>query len=79
MATVTVQVVLEEELLREADRAAKEAAVNRSELMRRALREHLRRLEIQAKEALDRAGYERQPSTVEEFAEWDEVAAWPDE
>ena len=39
----TIQVVLEEKLLRDADRAARRVRVNRSALIREALREHLKR------------------------------------
>jgi metal-responsive CopG/Arc/MetJ family transcriptional regulator len=44
----TVQVVLDKELLRATDQAARRTKRNRSALVRDALREHLRRLEIQA-------------------------------
>ena len=40
----TIQVVLEEDLLRAADRAARRVRVNRSALIREALREHLKRI-----------------------------------
>jgi metal-responsive CopG/Arc/MetJ family transcriptional regulator len=79
MKTVTVQVVLEEDLLLATDRAARAAALNRSELVRAALREHLRRLETLAKEARDRAGYERRPDRADDAGRWERVAAWPDE
>ncbi len=73
----TIQVVLEERLLREADRAARRCRLNRSALIRKALREHLKRLRTQDRERADREGYERQPDT--EFAVWDKVAAWPED
>jgi metal-responsive CopG/Arc/MetJ family transcriptional regulator len=79
MSAVTVQVVLDEELLREADRAARAAQVNRSELVRAALREHLRRLEVLEQEARDRSGYERRPDRAAEVARWERAAAWPDD
>jgi metal-responsive CopG/Arc/MetJ family transcriptional regulator len=73
----TIQIVLDESLLRLADRAARRAKVNRSALFREALREHLKRLETLEKERRDRLGYERAPVT--EFAVWDKGAAWPEE
>ena len=79
MSAVTVQVVLEEELLREADRAARAARVNRSELVRAALREHLRRLKVLEQEARDRSGYERRPDRAGDVARWERAAAWPDD
>ena len=42
----TVQVVLEPELLREVDLAAKKHHINRSALIRDALRNHLKRIRI---------------------------------
>jgi metal-responsive CopG/Arc/MetJ family transcriptional regulator len=73
----TIQVVLEEGLLRAADRAARRLKLNRSAFIREALREHLKRLRSREKEQLDRKGYERYPD--DEFAVWDAVAAWPED
>ena len=52
-----VQIVLDKKLLRAADQAAGRTKQNRSALVRDALREHLRRLEIRDREDRDRAGY----------------------
>lgn len=73
----TIQVVLDEDLLRAADQAAEQVGVNRSALIRDALREHLRRLRVRRLEERDRAGYERYPDSPEDLAVWEEVAAWP--
>jgi metal-responsive CopG/Arc/MetJ family transcriptional regulator len=73
----TIQVVLGEELLRAADRAARRTKVNRSALIREALRQHLKRLEVREKERRDREGYERYPD--HEFGGWEKVAAWPED
>ncbi len=75
----TVQIVLGKELLKAADRAARRRRVNRSALVREALREHLKRLSAREREQQDRAGYEARPIKPGEFDVWDEVAAWPDE
>jgi len=74
----TIQVVLDPELLRAADGAARRARVNRSALIRRALREHLKRLETQELEARDRQGYRQHPDNPTEVAGWEGVAAWPE-
>lgn len=74
----TIQVVLDSGLLRAADRAARRARVNRSALVRRALREHLRRLETQELEARDRRGYEQHPESPSGARGWERVAAWPE-
>ncbi len=74
-----VQIVLDKRLLQAADQAAKRTRKNRSALVRDALREHLQRLEIQAKEDRDRQGYSRNPQTHEESLAWEAEAAWPQE
>ncbi len=72
-----VQIVLDERLLQAADRAARRTRTNRSALVRDALREYLRRLDVQAKEERDRQGYSRKPHTREETLAWEADAAWP--
>jgi Arc/MetJ-type ribon-helix-helix transcriptional regulator len=75
----TVQIVLGKELLKAADRVARRRHVNRSALVREALREHLRKLAAREREERDRAGYEGRPLEPGEFDVWDKVASWPDE
>jgi hypothetical protein len=72
-----IQIVIEEKLLRSADRAARHLKVNRSSLIRDALREHLRRLRFGDLERQEREAYEKTPDDPAEFATWDKVAAWP--
>ncbi|MGA7218281.1 MAG: ribbon-helix-helix protein, CopG family [Candidatus Sulfotelmatobacter sp.] len=74
-----VQIVLDKKLLRAADQAAKRTKRNRSALVRDALREHLRRLEVRASEERDRQGYLRQPLADAESGDWEAEAAWPQE
>jgi len=75
----TVQVVLDKTLLRATDRAARLKKQNRSALVRDALREHLRRLEVAAQEERDRQGYSKQPHPQDELLAWEGEAAWPAE
>jgi metal-responsive CopG/Arc/MetJ family transcriptional regulator len=75
----TIQVVLEESLLQAADRAVRRLKVNRSALIRDALRDHLRRLSLLEKERRDREGYAHHPIANDEFGVWDKVTAWPDD
>ena len=75
----TVQIVLGKELLRAADRAARRCKINRSALVREALRAHLKRLAAGERERRDRDGYEVRPVRRSELSVWDKVAAWPDE
>jgi len=74
-----VQIVLDKKLLHAADRAAKRTRRNRSALVRDALREHLRRLELRAGEERDRRGYSQHPQADAEAGGWDGEAPWPEE
>jgi len=74
----TVQVVLDSELLRAANGAAKRARVNRSALIRQAIREHLKSLRMHEDEARDRRGYREHPETLGAGAAWERVASWPE-
>lgn len=74
----TIQVVLDKELLRLADKAAHRSKMNRSALIRVALRDYLRGLRNQEKEKRDREGYERFPENQDEAAVWEQIAAWPE-
>ena len=73
-----VQVVLDKKLLQAADQAAKRTGRNRSALVRDALREHLRRLELLAREECDRQGYSRQSQADAEARGWESEATWPE-
>ena len=71
-----IQVVLDSALLRAASRAARRSGVNRSALIRDALREHLRRMSIREKEEKDRRGY---AAAGEDIGNWEAEAVWPTE
>lgn len=75
----TVQIVMDKELLRAADQAARRTKQNRSMLVRDALRAYLRRLDTLAREAQDREGYKRKPQSPVEAHMWEREAVWPDE
>jgi metal-responsive CopG/Arc/MetJ family transcriptional regulator len=75
----TIQIVLDEDLLRAADRAAKRLDVNRSALIREALRRYLKTLHHELLERRDRAGYERHPDTAPDLDVWEGAAAWPED
>jgi metal-responsive CopG/Arc/MetJ family transcriptional regulator len=78
-----VQIVLDKKLLHAADQAAKRTKRNRSALVRDALREHLRRLELRASEERDRQGYsQHSQNDAQADAEargWESEATWPEE
>jgi metal-responsive CopG/Arc/MetJ family transcriptional regulator len=75
----TVQIVLDEKLLHATDQAARRTKQNRSALVREALREYLRRLEVLATEERDRTGYTKLPQQRDESRSWEAEAAWPAE
>jgi metal-responsive CopG/Arc/MetJ family transcriptional regulator len=75
----TIQIVLEPDLLRAADRAVRKLKTNRSALFREALRAHLKRLDTRDKERRDREGYLRYPDSMDDPAVWDQVADWPND
>jgi metal-responsive CopG/Arc/MetJ family transcriptional regulator len=74
-----VQIVLDKKLLDAADQAAKRTRRNRTALLREALREHLRRLELRANEERDRQGYSRHSQEDAEATAWESEASWPEE
>lgn len=73
----TIQVVLDEGLLQEADREAKRSKINRSALIREALREYLKLLHVRELELREEEGYRRQPDSAVEVRNWEQAAAWP--
>jgi len=76
----TIQVALEKELLQAADRAARKAKQNRSALIREALREYLRRLQVRAEEQREIEAYRKHPQAPEELDDielWAKGATWP--
>ena len=74
----TIQVVLDAELLRATDIAAKRARVNRSALVRQALREHLKRVRSREAEVRDQRGYLEDPQAAREARSWKGEARWPE-
>ncbi len=74
----TIQIVLDKELLHATDQVARRLKANRSALVRDALRQHLRRLEIRANEDRDRAGYIKRPQDQSDARLWETVAEWPE-
>ena len=75
----TIQVVLDSKLLRATDVAARRAKLNRSALIREALRAHLRNLAIRERELLDRKGYKAGPRDTSALSRWESEAIWPEE
>ena len=75
----TIQVVLDSKLLRATEVAARRTKLNRSALIREALRAHLKNLEIRERELRDRKGYEAGRREPVDLSDWEAEAIWPEE
>jgi len=75
----TVQMTLDDELVKEVDRVVKRIHTSRSAFTRNALREALARYSIEQLEHKHRKGYERYPVAVDEFSVWEREQAWGEE
>ena len=74
----TIQVVLDSKLLRATHLAARRTKLNRSALIREALRAYLKNLAIGERELRGRKGYEAGPRDSEEVSSWEAEAIWPE-
>jgi len=75
----TIQMTLDDDLVKAVDRVSKELHTTRSAFTRKALRDALARHKLELLERRHRQGYERHPVTVEEFSAWETEQAWGDE
>lgn len=75
----TVQMTLDEDLVKEVDRVSKLLGTTRSAFARKALREALERHSTAQLERKHRRGYEAIPVAADEFSGWETEQAWGDE
>ena len=75
----TVQMTLDEDLVKAVDRVSKQLRTSRSAFTRKALREAIAKYDIEQLEIRHRQGYERQPAAHNEFSVWETEQAWGDE
>lgn len=75
----TIQVVMDERTLRQADRAARRAGINRSRLIREAVRAHLAGLRERELDERHRRAYEEHPVQPGEFDIFEKEQVWPDD
>lgn len=78
VAMKTVQMTLDEDLVKAVDSAAKRLRTTRSAFTRNALRDALRKLTVCAMERRHRAGYEKRPARKGEFDLWEPEQDWGD-
>ena len=74
----TIQMTLDEELVREVDKAARKVGMTRSAFTRRALHSALKHLKLQQLEEQHRQGYARKPVKPGEFDVWEGEQSWSD-
>jgi metal-responsive CopG/Arc/MetJ family transcriptional regulator len=75
----TVQMTLDEDLVRAIDQVAKQLHTSRSAFARMALREALERHNLRLLENKHRQGYEKKPVSPDEFSVWESEQSWGDE
>lgn len=75
----TVQMTLDDELVKTVDRLASRLQTTRSAFTRDALREAVATYTVKRLEQKHRAGYAKQPAAENEFGGWDAEQAWGDE
>ncbi len=74
----TVQMTLDEELVKAVDRAVKRLRTTRSAFARQALRKALENLSVAELEQKHRRGYEHHPAGKKEFTVWENEQNWGD-
>ena len=74
----TVQMTLDEQLVKAVDSAARKLATTRSGFTREALRSALKEVRVRELELQHREGYKRKPVRRGEFSEWESEQVWVD-
>jgi metal-responsive CopG/Arc/MetJ family transcriptional regulator len=74
----TVQMTLDEQLVKAVDSAARKLGTIRSGFTREALRSALKEVRIKELELQHRKGYKRKPVRRGEFSEWESEQVWGD-
>ena len=74
----TVQMTLDEELVKAVDSAAKKLGTTRSRFTREALRSALKEVRVRELEVKHREGYKHKPVKRGEFSEWESEQIWGD-
>lgn len=75
----TIQMTLDDDLVKAVDRVSKQLKTTRSAFTRKALREALSRYSLEQLEQKHRQGYEQHPVSNDEFSVWETEQAWGDE
>ncbi len=75
----TIQMTLDDDLVKKVDDIASELQTTRSAFTRNALREAVKQYNIRRLESKHRQGYEAHPLNKEEFSVWEKEQNWGDE
>jgi metal-responsive CopG/Arc/MetJ family transcriptional regulator len=75
----TIQMTLDDDLVKKVDAIANELRTTRSAFTRNALREAVKQYNIRRLESRHRQGYEAHPVNKEEFSVWEKEQNWGDE
>ena len=75
----TIQMTLDDDLVKKVDIIANELNTTRSAFTRDALREAVRQYDIRRLELKHRQGYIKHPVNLEEFSVWEDEQNWGDE
>lgn len=75
----TVQMTIDEHLVRTVDKIARDLHTTRSAFTRDALHRAIARVKTQRLEEKHRQGYLRKPAGADEFAVWEKAQKWGDE
>ena len=75
----TIQMTLDDDLVKAVHRVSKELNTSRSAFTRRALKDALARYKLEQLERKHRRGYEQNPVATDEFSVWETEQAWGDE
>jgi CopG family transcriptional regulator / antitoxin EndoAI len=72
----TVQMTLDEDLVKAVDSAARKLGTTRSAFTREALRSALKEARVRELESRHRQGYKRKPVKRGEFSDWEPEQVW---
>ncbi|MEA2039719.1 MAG: ribbon-helix-helix domain-containing protein [Thermodesulfobacteriota bacterium] len=75
----TIQMTLDDDLVKTVDHVSKQLRTSRSAFTRKALREALTRYNLEQMERKHLQGYKRHPVAADEFSVWETEQAWGDE
>ena len=75
----TIQMTLDDDLVKTVDHVSKQLHTSRSAFTRKALREAIARYNLEQLEQKHRQGYERHPVAADEVSVWETEQDWGDE